>query len=189
MLSSQSTRRTNKHQRQSSIPLTPLLEMDSSYFPVTYTQGFNQNSLGHRRGNSLDQSIRLQDSTTTATALTNLGNGKVSTNPGLYEQQTLRETQMHGLPRPGPCNNLEDIFEDITTTATTTTTNTTTNNNGKDFSDFGSIGMDDSFSAAFEPIITSSNKQGKALSRPHTPGNQLSNGMTTEILARMLFNF
>ena len=165
MLSSQSPRTPIKHERQMSMPSTHPLETDSSYFPAPYNSGFNQPSAtSHRRGTSLDQSMRPQDSTIDP------GTGILSTNQGSYEQQRMRETQMHGLPRPGQFTPLDNIFEDPSTGEQP----------AKGFGLFGSIGYDDSFgsgfSPTFSPAIPQSIQNHTTYSRPRTPENQILKG-------------
>ena len=161
MLSSQYRSHQVNHRRQKSSPLAFNSETATEYFPMTCTPP-NQQGVAHRRGNSFDQHMRLQDITNT-----NPGNGKVSFDQVPQLQQTLREAQMRGQSQPGQFNNLDDIF------ATTPHIETL----AKGFPDFGPLGIDATVSGSIEDITSSimnpplqsqSNE-----SRPRTPSHQI----------------
>ena len=163
MLSNPSQNHQSHHRRQQSSPLAFNADMATEYFPITCPQPIN-NGASHRRGLSLDQSMRLQDPTHT-----NPGNGKVSNNPGFQQQQTMREAQMHGLPQPGLFKNLEDIFE----------IPSSIKSEKKVFPDFGPLGIDGTGSSSIEelmgPVLTPPFLPPSNQSRPRTPANQLIN--------------
>ena len=151
------------HRRQQSSPLAFNADMATEYFPITCPQPINSGA-SHRRGLSLDQSMRLQDPTHT-----NPGNRTVSNNQGFQQQQTMREAQMPGMSQPGQFKNLEDIFEIPSGIV----------KSEKKFPDFGPLGIEEPTSGSIEglmevsigtPFLPPSNQ-----SRPRTPANQLMN--------------
>ena len=91
MLSNQASR-TPSHKRQKSSATIVGMELEAPFIQDSYTHQLSN----HRRSLSLDQSVHLQDSSTTT-----LGNGTVSTNTGFNQQHTLRETQTQDQARPG----------------------------------------------------------------------------------------
>ena len=168
MLSSQSQSPHPHHKRQMSTPMTFNPETATEYFPITYPPPHQQGAT-HRRGISLDQPMRLQDSTPT-----NIGNGKVTTNQGHEQQQTMRETQMRGLSRPGQFNSIEDIFE----------MSPTMEKSEKDFGDFGQWAMGVDFSNTTGGFATSTLTPAlppQNHSRPLTPQDQALKSMRLEL--------
>ena len=167
-------RRLLKHERQRSTPVVSTLQPEStSYFPeITYTQGITlqrQAPIGHRRGLSLDPSMRLQDLRLTPTRSPLGNNGMVSTNQGpVYQQQKMREAQMHGLSCPGHIDReLGNIMED----------SSMINNTNANFASLNEA--DAAFAACFGSIMNAQGTQSaeRSQSRPYTPINITMNGM------------
>ena len=168
-------RRLIKHERQRSTPVVSMLQPESaaSCFPeITYTQGITrqrQAPMGHRRGLSLDPSMRLQDLRLTPARSPLGNNGMVSTNQGpVYQQQKMREAQRHGLSRPGHIDRgLGNIMED----------SSMINNTNANFVSLNEA--DDTFAACFGSIIDAHRTQSpeRSQSRPYTPNNITMNGI------------
>ena len=108
------------HERQRSTPSIPLLNLESTgCIPETFAQGYlhqqqqrqRKPPTHHRRGLSLDPSMRFQELRLTNTRSPLGNNGMITTNQGpIYQQQTMREAQM---PRPARPGQYEDSFGNI----------------------------------------------------------------------------
>lgn len=169
------------HERQRSTPTTPLLNLESTgCFPERYTQGFLQQQqqpkpqqrqapTHHRRGLSLDPSMRLQELRLTNTRSPLGNNGMITTNQGpIYQQQKMRETQIPGPARPGQIehsfgNTIQnsEMIHDIC-------------------ADFGmAIPLNDNVTSCYAPMIVPSgvpNHETPQI-RPYTPNNLRMNCM------------